>query len=108
MDYDEKRYFEIAEDKPAYSEFFASIDIALWVGAESIDNVNFTAKNRKTGADVTSDVLDDVKCTFTGNQFIKPFLKAGVEKDKYRATMQVATTEESKEEFYLDWQVKSG
>ena len=107
--YDEKRYFEITEPKPVYSRFFATLDIRNWLGSETIQSVNFTAKERTTDEDDVSDVvLDPDKNTYDAGGYLKPYVRAGVENTRYRITITVQTIESSYEIFYIDFRIKSG
>lgn len=108
VNYDEKRYFELSEPKPAFSKFFATLDISNWLETENISQVNFSAKERdEDGGDVSSTVLDPAKNTYTG-ALLKPYIQAGEEDKRYRATITVQTVEQSYEVFYIDWRIKSG
>ena len=105
--YDNKRYFGILSNKPIFAQWFIQLNIASWLSTETILSVNFTAKTMPDEQDVTDTVLDVVKCTYSGS-VLKPFINAGVENVSYRIIIKVVTVEESQEEFYIDFTVKSG
>ena len=107
MFYDNKRYFQIEVSKPTFAQWFAELDISQWVGQETLQTVNFKAKDRETGSDVSSVVLDQGKCTYATN-VLKPFLQAGVDKTDYRISIECETQEGSKEVFYIDFDVANG
>lgn len=105
---DKKRYFFIINGKPDFAEFFCIIDIEEWMEGDTIASVNFSAIDRDTGLDATSTVLDLVKSTYTSDRYLKPFIKGGDEGAKYRVQIQVTTNSDAKEEFYIDFTIKSG
>lgn len=105
--YDNKRYFQISLSKPTYAQWFVELDISQWVGSETLDTVNFSAKEKETGSDVSTVILDDVKCTYANN-ILKPFIRAGTDKIDYRITIECGTQEGSKEVFYIDFDVANG
>ena len=105
--YDNKRYFQIDLAKPTFAQWFAELDISQWVGQETLQTVNFSAKEKETGDDVSTVVLDQGKCTYATN-VLKPFIQAGEDKTDYRITIQVETTEGSKESFFIDFDVANG
>jgi len=107
MFYDNKRYFQIDVSKPTFAQWFAELNISQWVGAETLSVVNFKAKERESGTDVSTVVLDQVKCTYATN-ILKPFIQAGVEKTDYRISIECSTSEGSKEVFYIDFDVANG
>jgi len=106
--YDDERYFQIGKSKPSYSQFFAQLDISSWVGTETLNSVNFTAKNKETGSDESSTILDVIKCTYTVGNILKPYIRAGVHNQEYRIKIKVVTAEESQEVFYIDFDVFDG
>ena len=105
--YDNKRYFDIPEAKPNYSKFFARLDITKWLNGESIQTVNFSAKDREDDSDASTTVLDQAKCTYN-EPYLLPYVQAGTEGARYRVKLRVQTVELSYEEFYIDFRVKSG
>lgn len=105
--YDNKRYFHIPEPKPIFSKFFARLDVSKWLESESIQQVNFSAKDVEDDSDASTTILDQAKCTYS-SPYLKPYIQAGTEGARYRVKIQVQTVELSFEEFYIDFRVKSG
>lgn len=94
--------FELPRNKDPYEKWFAEIDISQWLGGETIQNVDFTAK-LEDGTDATSTMLDAYKCTFgPATGLIKPYIQGGVDGERYIIIMKVTTaTDPSKDIFAL-------
>jgi len=99
-----KRLFNLPEEKPAFSEWFVTVDISEWLGAEDIQTVVFSAICEDDGTDASSTILDGAKNTYTGS-YLKPFVKAGQPGYTYRVEMRVTTTQGSKEVWYVRFDV---
>jgi len=99
-----KRLFNLPEEKPAFSQWFATLDITDFLGTESIQSVAFSAIRESTGEDVSTVVLDQAKCTFSG-AYIKPFIRSGRPGATYLVEMRVITVESTQEVFWLRFDV---
>ena len=99
-----KRLFNLPEEKPAFSQWFATVDITDFLGDETINTVVFTAIREGTGEDVSTVVLDQVKCTFTG-AYLKPYIRAGQPGATYLVEMRVTTVEGTQEVFWIRFDV---
>jgi len=99
-----KRLFNLPQEKPAFSEWFVTVDISEWLGTEDISAVTFTAICENDGTDASAIVLDPAKNTYTGS-YLKPFIQAGQPGYTYRVEMRVTTTQGSKEVFYIRFDV---
>jgi len=99
-----KRLFNLPDEKPAFSQWFATIDITDFLGTESIQTVTFIAIRENTGEDVSTVVLDQAKCTYSG-ALIKPFIRAGKPGATYLVEMRILTVEGSQEVFFLRFDV---
>ena len=97
--------FQLPLLKPSYARWFIDIDISNWIGTETIQTVNFSAKE-EGGEDggATSTVLDVAKCTRSDN-VLKPYIMGGESGKRYHVIMQVVTAEESRDEFALTFKV---
>ena len=84
------REFIITEPKPSYAQWFIEVDLSVWLGSETIDSVDFKAKQISDGLDVSNVVLDATKSAFTGT-VLKPFIRGGVSGRSYIAIMKVIT-----------------
>jgi hypothetical protein len=78
-------------EKAPQTAYGVEIDIASWLGTETIQGVVWTAKDEETSADVSSTFLDSGKHAFTGAK-IKPWIRAGTSGHTYLVTGVVTTT----------------
>lgn len=81
--------FIIATMKHPLEEGPVNIDATIWLGNQTISNIDFTAKD-DAGLDSTAVVLDSVKSTYNGVN-IRPWIKGGVAGKKYRSFCKVTT-----------------
>jgi len=96
--------FKIQNTKTSWEAGHASIDISVWLRTETIYSVTFSARNLKTNASDTT-VLDGNKNTFDG-VFLKPYIQNGINGQSYRVRMYVITDQDSKGDFFLDFNVR--
>jgi len=101
-----QRTWELDGYKAASDEFFVTLDVAQWLGTETISSVAFSAKSLTDGTTYTSTVLDSGKNTYTAAGIIKPWIRAGTVGHTYLVTMLVTTNATQKESFYLQFTVK--
>ena len=99
-----KRMFNLPEEKPAYAQWFTTVDITDFLGDETINTVVFTAIDEDTGVDASATVLDQIKCTFTG-AYIKPFIRAGTPGHTYLVEMRMETVEGTRDVFWIRFDV---
>ena len=90
--------------KATFDEGYVEIDISDWLETETIDDVTFSAKD-SAGADATSVVLDVGQCTFVGSN-VYPFIRGGVDLERYYVLCQVETIEGSQQEFRVVFNVR--
>jgi hypothetical protein len=102
--YEAKRLFNLPEEKPAWSQIYVDIDITDFLGTETIQSVVFTASCEDTGADATTVVLDQARCTYDGT-VLKPFVQAGKAGYTYLVEMRVTTVEGTQESFFVRFDV---
>jgi len=98
------RDFEIIDDKPVFSSWFAPIDISEWLGSDTIGTVSFTAIKESDLSDATSIVLDTGACTYSGSDLM-PYIKAGVAGEGYLVKMQVTSANGAKEQWTIRFKV---
>lgn len=77
-------------EKAPETAYAVAIDIASWLGTETISTVTYSAFD-EDGVDVTSILLDSNKHTFSGS-VIKPWVRAGTAGKVYLILAVVATT----------------
>ena len=96
--------FAFERPKAIYDEAYVEIDIAEWLENETINAVTFTAVD-SDGTDATSVVLDVGQSTFSGS-LVYPFIKGGVDLQRYTVLCQVDTVEGSQQEFRVVFTVR--
>ncbi len=96
--------FSFERPKATYDEAYVEIDIADWLENETINAVTFTAVD-SAGGDATAVVLDVGQSTFNGS-LVYPFIKGGVDLEKYTVLCQVDTVEGSQQEFRVVFKIK--
>jgi hypothetical protein len=99
-----KRLFNLTEEKPAFSQWFVTVDITDFLGDETIQGVVFTAIREGTGENVSDVVLDQLKCTYTGG-YLRPFIRGGQPGATYLVEMRVTTIEGTQEVFWIRFDV---
>lgn len=96
--------FAFERPKAVFDEAYSEINIADWLENETINTVTFTAVD-SAGGDATSVVLDVGQSTFNGT-FVYPFIKGGVDLERYTVLCQVDTVEGSQQEFRVIFKIK--
>jgi hypothetical protein len=85
--------FKIVQPINPQEEGFVDIDIAVWLGTDTIKSVTYSAQTA-SGADATSQVLDSGLSTYCGVH-IKPYIKGGTDKTSYKVLALVECNEVS-------------
>lgn len=91
--------FTVKNHKHSWEQFYIDINIASWLGTETIANVDFVAQDQYENPE-TANLLDAVKSTFSGT-VVKPFIKAGTVGEYYWIFCKVTTNQSSKGVFIL-------
>jgi hypothetical protein len=77
-------------EKAPQTAYAVEIDIASWLGTETIQSVAYSAVD-EDGVDVTTTLLDSGKHAFSGSK-IKPWVRAGTAGKSYLVFAVVTTT----------------
>jgi hypothetical protein len=96
--------FAFERPKATFDEAFTEVNIADWLGQETISDVTFSAVD-SAGGDATAAVLDLILSTFTGT-YLYPWIKGGVDGEKYTVLCQVDTAEGSQQEFRVIFKIR--
>ena len=97
--------FKLAEPKDPWEKWFVEVDIAKFLGAETIAAVEFLAKDA-AGNDVTATLLDAAKNTWSGS-LVKPYVQGGEHGSIYFILLRVTTSGQNYRTFVLEIIVKS-
>lgn len=101
-----KRLFEIPDSKPSTAQWFVDVDINSWLGSENISNVVFTATREDNNGNATSIVLDANKCTWNNDAgLLRPFIRGGNNGISYLVKMDVTTTDNAQDTFWVRFAV---
>lgn len=92
--------FMMQEIKASWEKFFVEVDASAWLGAETISNVAFSAKDA-AGTDVSATLLDAVKNTYT-TTLIKPYVRGGTSGTRYYVIMRVSTNGDNHREYVIE------
>ena len=92
---------QLSEFKAPADQFFVSIDIATWLGTDTISSCAFTAVD-ENDVDATATVLDGAKCTYSGT-LLKPYIKGGANGVLYVAAIEVSTTAGDKKTWFVQF-----
>jgi hypothetical protein len=84
--------FKVIDPKDPSEGWYCDVDIAKWLDGDTIAAVAYTAKNVKTGADVTSALLSPTLSTFTGTH-LRPYIQGGANATRYRVRALVTINE---------------
>lgn len=95
-----RRHFEIPEQKPAFAQWFVSIDISEWLVADTVQTVDFRATREDTGADATSVILDTAKCTHSG-YYVKPYIRGGQPGVTYLIEVRIITNAGDQDSWFV-------
>ena len=90
--------------KAIFDEEFVEVDIATWLSTETISSVSFTAVD-SDGVDATATVLNVGASTYSGS-VLQPFIKGGVNLERYTVVCQVTTSGGSKQEYRIKFRIK--
>ena len=96
--------FKLAEPKSAWEKWFVEVDVAKWLGEETIASVEFLAKS-DSGEDVTATLLDAAKNTWSGS-LVKPYVRAGTSGNRYFILLRVTSSGQNYREFVVELLVK--
>lgn len=96
--------FNFERPKANYDEAFTEINISEWLENETIQDVTFSAVD-SADVDATSEVLDLGLSAYAGT-YVYPFIKGGVDGEKYTVLCQVDTIEGSQQEFRVIFTIR--
>jgi hypothetical protein len=96
--------FNFERPKAVFDAAFVEIDITDWLETETIDTVTFSAVD-SDGVDATATVIDDGLSGFNG-ALVLPYIKGGVDGERYNVLCQVETVEGNYQEFRLIFTVR--
>ena len=99
-----KRLWEIDGAKPSTAEFPVTLDLTKWLSSETISTVTYSATKVSDGTSATSDVLDENKHTNT-TALVKPWIKGGTSGESYLVKMDVTSSANAKDSFYIKFTV---
>ena len=85
--------FKIIQPLHTSEEGFCDIDISIWLAADTIKSVTYSATTSK-GVDATSTVLDLGLSTYSGHH-LRPYIKGGANKMSYKVLALVECAEVS-------------
>ena len=90
--------------KAIFDSGFVEIDISPWLTDEIISNVVFSAVD-SSGNDATAEVVDIGQSTFDISN-IYPFVKDGIDGERYNVLCQMTTVQGNEQEFRLVFNVR--
>ena len=96
--------FTFERPKANYDAAFVEIDIIEWLENETIQDVTYSAID-SSGVDATAEILDLVRSGYAG-ALLLPYVKGGIDGERYNVLCQVDTLEGNHQEFRLIFTVR--
>ena len=90
--------------KANYDAAFVEIDVTAWLGDEVLTAVTFSALDSE-GANATAEVLDLTESTFADG-IIMPYIKGGIDLERYTVICQADTVNGSHQEFRIVFNIR--
>ena len=96
--------FSFERPKAIYDAATVELDISEWLEEETIQDVTYSAVD-SAGDPATAEVLDLGLSSYLGD-FLLPYIKGGVDGEKYTVLCQVNTVEGNYQEFRIVFTVR--